>query len=187
MNRLGVDKRGFTLIELMIAVAIIGIFASLFAQTLPFVEGRARDKRRIQDLENLQKIVEIYHADKGFYPNASSGASFFTYFSVNDASTGLYSPNQIGRTYIPDVIPNYYDQLPLDPLPGASVIPGCAALGYERNIIYFSNGDHYKLVMQCSSETDDYDPDSRFYDPLRPDWAWSVSDDMNLTTFTFGW
>ena len=60
--------------------------------------------------------------------------------------------------YVPGMVPNYFDTLPVDPNPGASVIPGCTALNWDKNIAYFSNGDHYKIIYNCASETYNYDP-----------------------------
>jgi len=113
---------------------------------------------------------------------------FTSFFLRGDAfSASVPAPIQVTLNYVPGMVPNYFQTLPVDPLPGASTISGCAALGYDRNIAYFSNGEYYKLVYHCSSETEDYDPAGMFYDPARPDWAWSVSNDMDYTTYTLGW
>lgn len=66
MNR----RKGFTLIELMIVIAIIGVLAAI---AIPHF-GRARDKARLNKcLENsslLTRMTEIYNAEQGVYPAA---------------------------------------------------------------------------------------------------------------------
>ena len=63
--------RGFTLIEILIVVAIIGILASVVLVGLGPVQRRGRDARRISDLRNIQTGLELYYNKNGFYPSAS--------------------------------------------------------------------------------------------------------------------
>lgn len=48
---------GFTLIELMIVVVIIGILASIALQSFTDAQGRARDKAAQSDIRNLMSAV----------------------------------------------------------------------------------------------------------------------------------
>jgi type II secretory pathway pseudopilin PulG len=174
--------------ETMVVLAIIAILASLLTQALPFLREKTRDGRRIYELDNLRRQIELYKNENGAYPATASGAGYYSFFTNPDAFSGTYSPAQITSTgYVPALVPNYFDSLPVDPNPGDSVIPACAALSWGKNIAYFSNGDHYKIIYNCASETYDYDPNSLYYDPARPTWAWAASDDINYTTYTLGW
>src|SRR5258708_3928769 len=64
---------GFTLIELMIALAIMGmISALLLTQLNPFSQiQKANDARRKSDLSQIQKALELYYNDKGQYPQSN--------------------------------------------------------------------------------------------------------------------
>jgi prepilin-type N-terminal cleavage/methylation domain-containing protein len=173
------NRNGFTLLESMVAFAIMAIVAAILTQGLPFLKEKTRDHRRMYELDNLRHQIELYKNENGVYPSALSGAVYYNFFSNSDAYSGGYSTTQVTPTgYVPGLVPNYFDALPQDPLPGSSVISGCQALGWDKNIAYFSDGDHYKLEYNCASETDDYDPDSPYYDPIHPTWAWAASDDM---------
>ena len=182
------NQRGFTLVESMVVMAIIVVLASILTQAIPFLQEKTRDRRRVYELDNLRRQIELYKNENGFYPATPAGGAYVSFFTNSDAFAGTYSPNQITSTaYVPGLVPNYFASLPIDPNPGSSVVPACDALSWGKNIAYFSNGDHYKVIYNCASETDDYDPDSLYYDPARPNWAWAASDDMNYTTFTLGW
>lgn len=62
---------GFTLVELMIAVAMIAIIASAAITFLdPLAQiRRANDARRKSDLSQIQKALELYYQDYERYPN----------------------------------------------------------------------------------------------------------------------
>ncbi|MFA5975452.1 MAG: prepilin-type N-terminal cleavage/methylation domain-containing protein [Elusimicrobiota bacterium] len=185
--------QGYTLIELMIIVAIVGVLASILVRVIPYAQYRAHDKARLYHLSSLRHVIELYRADMGAYPAAPAGpGSFYTLFTENDGFAATVIPNQITSTnYIPGIVPTYYEALPVDPSPGASTLAGCSSLGYKRTWAYFSNGDHYKLVLNCAPEAGFVNPDDSFADPasclMGECTAWAVSDAMDYTTFTLGW
>jgi prepilin-type N-terminal cleavage/methylation domain-containing protein len=53
-------KKGFTLIELLVAVAIIGLLATIVIVNVNTARAKARDVKRIQDINELSKAIEIY-------------------------------------------------------------------------------------------------------------------------------
>lgn len=61
-------KKGFTLIEILVVVAIIGILASIVLVGLGGFRERARDSRRIADLRQVQNVLELYANKCGRYP-----------------------------------------------------------------------------------------------------------------------
>ncbi len=67
--------KGFTLIEMLIVIAIIGILASMVLVGLGPVQRRGRDARRISDLKQVQNALELYYNKCGFYPGSSSGCA----------------------------------------------------------------------------------------------------------------
>lgn len=67
-------QRGFTLIEMIIVVAIIGLFAAGIVAVINPKQQilKANDTRRKSDLNLLQRGLEAYYHDYGRYPQAVS-------------------------------------------------------------------------------------------------------------------
>ena len=59
---------GFTLIEMLVVISIIGILATLVAANLNSARSRARDAQRKSDLKNIETALRIYYNDHQSYP-----------------------------------------------------------------------------------------------------------------------
>lgn len=65
-------NRGFTLIEILIVVAIIGLLATMGMIAFQTSLRRSRDTRRLQEVKALQDAAELYYVDNGnLYPPTS--------------------------------------------------------------------------------------------------------------------
>lgn len=68
-----IDFRGFTLIELMIVIVILGILAGLL---VPRIMGRPDEARQLKAkilIEGMETALKLYKLDNGMYPNTSQG------------------------------------------------------------------------------------------------------------------
>ncbi|MFH1551302.1 MAG: type II secretion system protein [bacterium] len=61
-------KRGFTLVELLVVIAIIGILSSIVLVSVDSARAKARDIRRISDVKEIQKLLELYYDENERYP-----------------------------------------------------------------------------------------------------------------------
>ncbi|OGY64756.1 MAG: hypothetical protein A3J53_02595 [Candidatus Harrisonbacteria bacterium RIFCSPHIGHO2_02_FULL_40_20] len=98
------NKKGFTLIEMLIVISIIGILASIVLVGLGAFRSRGRDTRRIADLREAQGALELYYTKFQQYP--SSGLNSWGTMSqaiinggvgVNTVSNDPLSP---AKTYV---------------------------------------------------------------------------------------
>ncbi len=93
--------RGFTLIELMVVLVIIGVLGALI---VPNVLNRAEDARVTAartDVNNLMQALKLYRLDNQRYPSAEQGLQAL----VTRPTSGVAPPN-----WKP-----YLDKLPADP------------------------------------------------------------------------
>lgn len=61
--------KGFTLVELLITVAIIALLSTIGILVYSQVLKNGRDAKRQADLSNIQSALEQYRADQGYYPS----------------------------------------------------------------------------------------------------------------------
>lgn len=65
-------KKGFTLIEIMIVVAIIWILAVTILPSLQWWQARARDAWRKASLNSISAVLETFFSDNWVYPSATN-------------------------------------------------------------------------------------------------------------------
>jgi prepilin-type N-terminal cleavage/methylation domain-containing protein len=92
-----VKRRGFTLIELMVVIAIIIILAAIAIPNYLKMTERAKKSRLASDFSTLATVLETYKTDWGIYPVVATaeGVSVNTTV-VNKALTGPESNGGLG-------------------------------------------------------------------------------------------
>ncbi|MFC1884869.1 type II secretion system major pseudopilin GspG [Thermodesulfobacteriota bacterium] len=68
-------EKGFTLLEILIVVAILGILAGFVAVRVMDRPGEARTTKAMVEIETLEKALKLYKMDNGFYPSTDQGLS----------------------------------------------------------------------------------------------------------------
>ena len=93
--------RGFTLIELMVVLVIIGVLAALIVPNVLDRTDDARVTAARTDVNNLMQALKLYKLDNQRYPSAEQGLQAL----VAKPAVGTLPPNW----------KNYLDKLPNDP------------------------------------------------------------------------
>lgn len=61
-------ERGFTLVELLVVIAIIGLLSSVILASLTTARAKARDAKRVVEIDSISKALEIYYTETNSYP-----------------------------------------------------------------------------------------------------------------------
>lgn len=80
-------QRGFTIIELLIVIAIIAILAGLVLNNFQGAQAKARDTQRVTDVNNIHSKLEEYYNENGAYPGDITAANVQTLFPGIDAES----------------------------------------------------------------------------------------------------
>lgn len=110
---------GFTLVELLVVVAISGILASVSYIGIQEVRKTIRDNKRRADLNEVARALELFKADYGQYPpnNYSSATSdgdrdFMPFLKDGGSMTFLYPGGRQTKT----IAGGYLNELKKDPI-----------------------------------------------------------------------
>lgn len=134
-------RSGFTMIELLVVIVIMGILATVGIYTFDKAQAKARDAQRMHDLRKVQAALQLYYQEQGHYPKQP-------YNMVPNTSTNWVSdmPSAEFPTVVP-FLPNYMTSLPVDPVnkvgnPGAcTAYTGACAYGEGNHFYqYWSTG-----------------------------------------------
>lgn len=68
-------RRGFTLVEILVVLAIIGLIMGLVGPQVMNVLGDARGKSAKVQIQNLGAALEVFYLDTGRYPTSDEGLS----------------------------------------------------------------------------------------------------------------
>lgn len=112
------DERGFTLIELMVVIVILGILAGLI---IPRIMGRPDEARRAKarmQIESLETALKLYRLDSGNYPTTEQGLQAL----VEQPSVGTLAKNWRQGGYLEKA------KVPKDP--------------WDKDFVYISPGTH---------------------------------------------
>jgi prepilin-type N-terminal cleavage/methylation domain-containing protein len=70
---------GFSLIELLVVISIIGVLTAVLMMNLVGARDRSKDTQKIQDLNSIKNALRMYYNDYQAYPTGSLGAGFTEY------------------------------------------------------------------------------------------------------------
>ena len=125
MKKTILRSRAFTLIELIVVIAIIGLLTGIIMTNFGPSRGKARDTKRISDLSHLQLALELYFDRCRQYPP-----------SINDTTV-------TSSTCPPSITLGSY----------ISVIPAAPASGTYDYAVHDSSGSLIDYVLHSKLES----------------------------------
>lgn len=141
------NKLGFTLIELLIVIAIIGILSTATVVSLGQAKAKARDARRLADITQIRKALEVYYYSEGAYPDMNGSLCTYALSSLIACSSLLAQPNS---AWIPSLTSYLEQPLPIDPINTSGGSDSTKHYFYLYS--QFSQGNGYYILYRLESQ-----------------------------------
>lgn len=128
-------QAGFTIVELLIVIVVIGILAAITIVAYSGIQSRARDMTRQSDIKNVQKLVEMYYAENGSYPKTADNISTLSATTVRTDSRCAVGTKEVD--WVPGLNTN---------LPQSTPNTGKGARGQTGCYMYASDGANWYVI-----------------------------------------
>ena len=153
-----IKNKAFTLIELLVVIAIISILATLLLLQLGVARAKARDAKRIADVNQVRSALELYFDDQGKY---------------------------VASTDMTPLTPTYLINIPKDPLAaGCTNTLSGAITGSVRCYDYAADPAITPTKMQVSAELEQSNRNALQSDGDIPSTGWAIGNDTIGATET---
>ncbi len=146
-------KQGFSLIELLVVVAIMGLLAAMSIISLNTARARARDARRLSDVKQIQTALEMYFNDSRKYPHSNDGYIEDTCLSNDSDGDGVDFESSVCATGA-DV---YMAKIPQNPKPRGDGDCIDKPYTYSRVTVGDETNASYYIVYCLGSSSGDID------------------------------
>lgn len=161
-------RRGYTLVELMIVVTIVGVLASLAIYGVRRYILAAKSAEAIEIINNVRAAQEQYKDERFKYLNVSSvdiaSGSFFPFSSKSALKNSVRNWNATGA---PTTVPGKWAELGIAPSAPvafgyacqagqtADAVPTQAVLGTAQNLKYPPNAANWYVVRAAADRDGD--------------------------------
>lgn len=106
------NKKGFTLVELLVVISIIGLLSTLAVVSLSSARQKARDAKRASDVKQIQTALELYFSDQNTYPVVAAAVTLGDATHSTLSSGSSFAAAATGTTYM--------GLVPANPAPGGT-------------------------------------------------------------------
>ena len=97
------NEKGFTLVELLVVVSIIGLLSTLAIVALGSARTKARDAKRVSDMRQIATALEMYFSDNDYYPSVASAINLGEDGALTFSETNAFNNDGAGIIYMGSV------------------------------------------------------------------------------------
>ncbi len=162
------NKAGFTLIELLVVIAIIGLLASVVLVSVNSARQKSRDAKRLADINQIAKALELFYNDAAAYPTCSTSCSQSTPSQIMgigsaggtgtlSAITSVTGPS--GKT----LTPTYVTGVPQAPTPADGTL--CTSANNAYKYAAPDIGNTYTITFCLGNAVSGFAAGSHFLTP----------------------
>jgi len=155
-------RKGFTLVEILIVVIILGILAAIVIPQFTNASTSARQSNMASQDQTLKSQITLYSLQHNDNPPAngvqSNGSNLFTQLTEQTDSTGLNPPATGQQAFGP-----YMQSVPVNPLTASSAVDyvsasptvGTTSVGTSYGWVYLATTGEFHGVNQSGIVSDD--------------------------------
>ena len=118
------SARGFTLVEILIVVIILGILAAIVIPQFTNASTEARQSNVLSQLQTMRSQIELYKLQHNDTPPALITTGWTVFTEYTDVNGGVSATKDTTHIYGP-----YYQTAPINPLSNTSTVAAAAATG----------------------------------------------------------
>jgi prepilin-type N-terminal cleavage/methylation domain-containing protein len=138
-------KKGFTLVELLVVISIIGLLSTIAIVSLGSARAKSRDTKRVADMKQMFTALEQYYTDYSGYPTVATVGAYPSIAAVNDIVLGSTNADVLSNTNAA--------------APGSSCTTTCGSFSPVGvagigGIVYMGNLPSYPMPGQSGAKTD---------------------------------
>jgi len=138
-------NQGFTLLEVIVTVALVAILTGVVVSGFGPAREQSRDTQRQTDLRTVEAALALYKNKYGQYPEACNGATTGATINLSGQSDASFACTSGSAQYIVGLAPEFIPKLPVDP----------KLNGADSGFVYAVNteGSVYKFMALDTVET----------------------------------
>jgi prepilin-type N-terminal cleavage/methylation domain-containing protein len=138
------NNSGFTLLELLVVIGIIGVLATYILVSSGRSKIQSRDVRRLDDVRKVNQSLQLYYTNMDSYPPDCSDPGYAGGCDMADMPySTVMADSSLDGQFVNFLTPDFLGEIPGDPLNDAA-----HNYVYATNIEYPSgSGDFYHYIV----------------------------------------